>query len=127
MAELWGTFATWKSAFNIIHTRSGFKVDVFLCKDRPFERSVLSRRRAYALPDRPEQPIWLVSAEDVILLKLEWYRLGHGVSDRQWADVVGVLQVQAGQLDTAYLDGWATELGVSDLLARARSAVQESV
>jgi hypothetical protein len=31
-----------------------------------------------------------------------------------------VLQVQAGQLDDAYLDYWAADLGVSDLLRRAR-------
>ena len=107
-----------RSSFNIIHWSSGFKVDLFIRKDRPFEASVLARRHVYPLPDG--QSFTLVSPEDVILLKLEWYRLGGGHSERQWEDVLGVLQVQAGKLDHAYLDHWAADLGVSDLLQRAR-------
>jgi hypothetical protein len=62
----------------------------------------------------------VVSPEDVILLKLEWFRLGGEMSDRQWGDILGVLRVQAGQLDADYLDHWAAELGVLDLLGKAR-------
>jgi hypothetical protein len=62
----------------------------------------------------------LVSPEDIILLKLEWYRLGGGTSERQWQDILGVLQVQAGRLDQAYLDHWSADLGIADLLQRAR-------
>ena len=86
--------------------------------DRPFEVSVLARRHVYPLPDG--QTFTLVSAEDIILLKLEWYRLGGNASERQWLDILGVLEVQAGKLDSAYLDHWATDLGVGDLLQRAR-------
>jgi hypothetical protein len=109
-----------RTSFNIIHTGTGFKVDVFVRKDRAFDQSVMNRRRHVPLPDRPGQSIALVSAEDIILLKLEWYRLGGGISERQWADIRGVLQVQAGKLDDTYLDHWAAQLNVTDLLARAR-------
>ncbi|HZT80221.1 MAG TPA: hypothetical protein VFA26_08365, partial [Gemmataceae bacterium] len=61
---------------------------------------------------------------DLILFKLRWYRLGNEVSEKQWDDVLSVLKVQAGRLDDAYLDRWAAELHVADLLAKAR---QESV
>ena len=54
-----------------------------------------------------------------MLAKLEWYRLGDEVSERQWNDVLGVLKVQAGSLDRPYLEKWAAELGVADLLTKA--------
>lgn len=107
-----------RSSFNIIHWASGFKVDLFVCKDRPFEASVLARRHIYDLPDG--QTFILVSPEDLILLKLEWYRLGGCSSERQLEDIRGVFQTQAGKLDQVYLDHWAADLGVGDLLQRAR-------
>jgi hypothetical protein len=110
-----------RASFNLIHLASGFKVDVFIRKDRDFDTSVLRRRIAVPAPDAPGETIDVVSAEDVVLLKLEWFRLGGEVSDRQWGDVLGVLRVQAGRLDEAYLDRWAAELGVGDLLAKARA------
>ena len=109
-----------RSSFNIIHLPSGFKVDCFVRKDRPFEQSVMARRRSYALPGQLGPPLQCVTPEDVVLLKLEWFRLGNEASERQWRDVLGVLQVQAGRLDDAYLDRWAADLGVADLLRRAR-------
>jgi hypothetical protein len=112
------------TSFNIIHPRSGFKVDVFIRKPRAFDQAVLRRRAAQTLPDAPEQPLVFVSAEDIVLFKLEWYRLGNESSDRQWGDILGVLQVQAGHLDEAYLEHWANELRVGDLLARARQEAQ---
>ena len=107
-----------RSSFNIIHWATGFKADLFVRKDRPFDASVLARRRLHQLSEG--HSLALVSPEDVILLKLEWYRLGGGTSERQMEDVRGVFQLQAGNLDQSYLDHWAADLGVSDLLQRAR-------
>ena len=109
-----------RSSFNIINTSTGFKVDVFVRKDRPFEESAMSRRVSLEMPEAPGQPIVLHTPEDVILFKLWWYRLGNLVSEQQFKDIIGVLQVQAGKLDDAYLDHWAADLGVADLLGRAR-------
>jgi hypothetical protein len=109
-----------RTSFNIINTSTGFKVDVFVCKDQPFEQSAMARRLSTTMPDAPEQPIVLHAPEDVILFKLRWYRLGNEIAQQQFSDVLGVLQVQGEKLDQAYLDHWAKELGVADLLDRAR-------
>jgi hypothetical protein len=80
----------------------------------------MSRRAPVATEGEPGLELVMISAEDTILLKLEWYRLGGEISERQWLDVLGVMRVQAERLDQAYLDHWAVELGVADLLADAR-------
>ncbi len=67
----------------------------------------------------PQVEVSVASAEDTLLAKLEWYRMGGEVSERQWRDVLGALKVQAGALDLEYLHRWASELGVDDLLERA--------
>lgn len=113
-----------RASFNIINTRTGFKINIFVRKDRPFEESAMRRRVAVLLPDAPEQPMTLLTPEDTILFKLEWYRLSNEALDQQWKDTLGVLKVQAGRLDQKYLDHWAVELQVSDLLAKARQELQ---
>jgi hypothetical protein len=108
-----------RRSFNVINVATGFKADLFVRKDRPFESSAMRRRIAVKLPDASDEPIQVLSAEDVILFKLEWYRLGGEISDRQWTDVLGLMRVQSARLDANYLKQWAAELGVSDLLLRA--------
>jgi len=61
----------------------------------------------------------VLSPEDVVLAKLEWFRLGGEVSERQWRDVLGVMKTQQGILDVVYLREWAGRLEVADLLAQA--------
>ena len=60
-----------------------------------------------------------MTAEDVLLGKLEWYRAGDESSERQWADVIGILQVQAEHFDLEYARHWAKEICVLDLLEKA--------
>ena len=62
--------------------------------------------------------MYLCSPEDIILNKLEWYKAGNQVSERQWLDVLGVIKVQGDSLDLDYLKHWAKELDVLDLLEK---------
>jgi hypothetical protein len=109
-----------KSCFNVIHLATMFKVDVFVLKDRAYDRTALGRIYPDSLaPEEPGAEVFLAAPEDVVLNKLEWFRLGNEISERQWHDAVGVLKVQKDRLDKRYLAHWAAELGVTDLLQRA--------
>ena len=116
-----------RASFNVVHLATMFKADVFVAKDDPWTREEMLRARKEEM-DTPEGKISLpfASAEDTILHKLVWYRLGNHISDRQWRDAVGVIKIQAGGLDLEYLRLWAGRLGVSDLLARAQEPEPES-
>ncbi len=108
-----------RSSFNMIHRETFFKVDIFIPHPRPFLRSQLARAQRQTFVLDTEVGARFASPEDTILSKLEWYRLGGEVSERQWGDVLGILKVHAEMLDMEYLRHWATELQVGDLLERA--------
>jgi hypothetical protein len=107
------------STFNIIHRKSMFKVDIFIPSPRPFLQSQMGRVQREIFHLGSDVAANFASAEDTILAKLEWYRMGGEVSERQWRDILGVLKTRAGELDIDYLRKWANELKVPDLLERA--------
>ena len=109
-----------QGSFNVIHLQTMIKVDVFIPKARPFDRNEILRARPETM-EATEGALTLLfkSPEDLVLRKLEWYRAGGHVSERQWNDVLGVLKVQAPALDPTYLRRWAEQLDVADLLERA--------
>jgi hypothetical protein len=110
---------TRRGSFNLIHSETFFKVDIFVSRERIFEKDEIKRRVAINVSDEPPQSAYFASAEDVVLAKLEWYRLGGEVSDRQWNDILGILKVQASTLDKDYLANSARALIILDLLDRA--------
>ena len=111
-------------SFNVVHLATLFKVDIFIAKDREFDRLQIGRRSSYLLSAERNENAYVASAEDTILAKLEWYRMGDEVSDRQWKDILGVIKVQAGSLDLEYLRRGANLLKVADLLEKALNAAQ---
>lgn len=104
------------SSFNLIHFETIIKVDVFVLKDTAYYQKAFERKRKDSLDEEVPHEFYLASPEDVILNKLIWYHLGGNVSDRQWQDILGVLKVQKGFLDTEYLRYWASDLHISGLL-----------
>jgi hypothetical protein len=113
-----------RRSFSAIHLATMFKVDVFIPQRRPYSQKQLERRVKQIIWTEPECTAYLASAEDNILAKLEWYRLGGEVSERQWRDIFGVIKTQGERLDQTYLRQWATALNVADLLEKALREVQ---
>jgi hypothetical protein len=109
-----------RSTFNLIHLATMIKIDVFISLGRQFDRKSFERRRKDSISAEPDSiQVFLCSPEDTILSKLEWYKLGGSVSERQWKDILGIIKVQGELLDRKYLNKWAEELGVKDLLEKA--------
>jgi len=108
-----------QSSFNLVHRPTMAKVDVYVVWRTDFGRAQLERRQPKQVGSNPALSLYVASPEDTVLAKLDWFRKGGEVSDRQWRDVLGVLKVQAEALDFAYLRDWAGRLGLADLLLRA--------
>ena len=108
-----------QGSFNLIHLSTMTKVDVFVHWRTPFAESQFARRRKKRIIPTDPTELFFASPEDTVLAKLDWYRQGGSVSDRQWRDLVSVLKLQNQALDRAYLKDWADRLKVTSLLDRA--------
>jgi hypothetical protein len=106
-------------SFNVIHSGTQFKVDVFTPGLTGFAIQQLERRQERPFGEGSRHKAYFASPEDTVLAKLEWYRRGNEVSDQQWRDVLTVIKVQRGRLDLDYMRRWAEELKVADLLEEA--------
>ena len=103
-----------KSIFNLIHTAAVVKVDFIVRKDGDFREEEFRRRRSADIDD---VRMWVVSAEDLILSKLDWARSSR--SELQLRDVRNVIKAQPS-LDWPYVDAQAERLGLLDLLSEVR-------
>jgi hypothetical protein len=111
------------SLFNVIDTKTGWKIDLIVRKSRPFSSEEFIRRRTVTFRGRT---VYVVSPEDSILSKLEWAQ--RSGSERQLQDAESVAVIGWQSLDHEYLQHWATELGVvaelKAVLDRARLIAQ---
>ena len=112
------------SSFNLLHHRTGMKVDVFPLSDDLLDRLQLGRRQLVDVA--PGVRVWVGSAADQILRKLYWFRLGGETSERQWRDVLAIVRVQGARLDRAELLADASAVGVADLLTRMLAEVDDA-
>lgn len=105
-----------RASFNIIHLATMMKVDVFVFSGDPLSQEEM--RRKVSVPLR-NTAIWFASPEDIVLQKLDWYRKGDGISERQWKDAVGVIAVQGARFDLEYARRWAEQMALAEMLDRA--------
>ncbi len=101
---------------NVVDNRNGLKIDLTFLTDDVFLKRVMARREQRQIGS--SQPFWLVTAEDVILMKLQWRVASQ--SSKQWNDALGVVQVQGNRLDWQYLRTTAEQVGLLDDLIRLR-------
>ena len=110
-----------ESQFNVIDLSTGWKIDFICRRSRPFSRTEFDRR---TLADLDGFSLFVATAEDVLLAKLEWAKLGG--SERQIEDAAGLLRVRIKDLDTSYVLHWVSELGLETEWEAAQRAAGTS-
>lgn len=108
-----------KRPFNVIHMPSAFKFDLFPANGIPFAESQIERG-TFEEFDFFGTPLEfsVISVEDIILTKLNWFRLYNETSEQQWKDVTALLAIHGPNLDRQYLKSWSEELQITHLLSR---------
>jgi hypothetical protein len=107
-----------RSQFNVIDMATAWKADLIVRKARPFSIEEMRRRTE---GDLLGARTFVASAEDTLISKLEWAKIGGG-SELQLRDAAGILQLRGADLDVAYVERWVQELGLEDLWRRIRVA-----
>jgi hypothetical protein len=95
-----------RGMFNVIDHATGWKIDFIFRRNRAFSREEFERRSAMNLLG---VDVFMASAEDTILAKLEWSKASGG-SERQRRDIAGIIATLGDSLDQAYLEHWLREL-----------------
>lgn len=106
-----------ESLFNVVDLETGWKMDFICRKSRPFSRAEFERRTRVELLGIA---LHIATAEDLLLAKLEWAKLGGSL--RQVEDAAGLLQVAGDALDLSYIERWVGELGIGDQWRQALRA-----
>lgn len=106
-----------RSLFNVIDLATGWKIDLIIRKSRAFSQEEFGRRQRVKLENLD---IFVASAEDVILSKLEWSKLAQ--SRRHIEDVGGILRIRWEGLDRSYLEKWVNELRLEQQWEDAQTA-----
>ena len=96
-----------ETQFNVLDLATGWKMDLIIRKSRPFSRVEFDRRAAV---DLQGLRLFIATAEDVLLAKLEWAKLGH--SQRQIEDAAGIIRIRPDELDREYIENWVRQLNL---------------
>lgn len=98
-------------SFNILHLPTMLKLDFWLLKDDPFDKSRFNRRKTMRIFG---QPMTFASPEDTILIKLLWYKESN--IEKHLIDAAFVYQIQRKKIDEVYLKKWAKKQNTTKLL-----------
>lgn len=104
-----------RGMFNLIHNGYVVKVDFIIEKTVYPREDVFARRKKIVIEG---VPIWVISAEDLIIAKLLWAR--RSGSEMQLRDVRN-LMTSVSDLDHSYLEKRIVDHGLSDIYQELKS------
>ena len=111
--------------FNLIHPKSGNKIDFILPRLEHWNSGQLLRRRRVEVRSGHEAfDVWVAAPEDVILGKL-WY-FSEGGGDRHLRDIAGILRVTGDGVDRAEVMALGSSTWLSGELAADRGQSRRS-
>jgi hypothetical protein len=105
-----------RSQFNVIDMATAWKADLIVRRDRPFSVEEMRRRME---GDLLGARVFVASAEDTLISKLEWAEQGGG-SELQLRDASGILRLRGAELDLEYIEHWVADLGLGEVWRAVR-------
>lgn len=97
---------------------NSFTIELFYLSDDEHDQARFRRRRQVTVFGRP---VYLPTAEDMIVTKLRWATTRAGTKDRD--DARDVMAVQGERLDWDYIDSWADRHQTRALLVEIRREI----
>ena len=112
------TFETSTGTFRhtLIHTATEFKTELFLLSRDEFDQERFRRRIAFKFNGSDS---FVLSAEDVIVSKLRWFR------PKDVEDIRDVMVAKLASLDWNYIQHWTTIHGTQKRLDQIRASLPE--
>ena len=104
-----------RSQFNVVDYETFWKIDFIVRQQTPFDASRFARRELVKIAG---VRLYAASAEDVLITKLWWAKLGE--SERQIIDAAGIVRVQGTKLDSDYVEKWVAALELEEQWSAAR-------
>jgi hypothetical protein len=110
------TFETNTGTFRhtLVHTETDFKTELFLLSQDPFDQERFRRRQAFQFGGISS---FVLTAEDVIVTKLRWFR------PKDVEDIRDVIAVKGPALDWNYIHRWTTVHGTRARLDEIRASI----
>lgn len=105
-----------RTMFNALHQDTGLKVDFWLKGADRYDAARFQRRKRRKIFDRM---MFITTAEDLITMKLKWYR--DSSSEKHYLDALGVYQIQKDHLDLSYMKEWLSHFSITDLFERLKA------
>jgi hypothetical protein len=95
---------------------TGFVLEFFQLSQDPHDQARFARRQKLDVVGRDA---WVLTAEDVLVTKLNWLNRANRAKDL--LDIRAVISVQADNLDWPYIESWCDAHGSRPLLEKIRA------